>query len=306
MEKVIVIGSGPSGYTAAIYLARANLAPLVVEGFLPGGQLMMTTEVENFPGFPQGIMGPELMKGMRAQAERFGAKFVANNVTKVDFSKRPFKISVEDKEFEAESVVIATGSDTRWLGLPNEKKLIGHGVSSCATCDGFFYRGKTICVVGGGDSAMEEATFLTRFATKVYVIHRRDTLRASKVMQDRAFADPKIEFLWNSEISEIFGEEFVIGIELHNVETGEKKKMDMDGIFVAIGHMPNTKVFKEVITTDAAGYIIKNGKSTMTNIEGVFVAGDVYDHVYKQAITAAGMGCQAALDCERWLGSLGA
>ena len=305
MEKVIVIGSGPSGYTAAIYLARANLAPLVVEGFLPGGQLMMTTEVENFPGFPQGIMGPELMRGMRAQAERFGAKFVPNNVTKVDFSKRPFKITVEDKEFEAESVVIATGSDTRWLGLPNEKKLIGHGVSSCATCDGFFYRGKTICVVGGGDSAMEEATFLTRFATKVYVIHRRDTLWASKVMQDRAFADPKIEFLWNSEISEIYGDEFVTGIELHNIETGEKKKMDMDGIFVAIGHMPNTKVFKEVITTDEAGYIIKNGKSTMTNIEGVFVAGDVYDHVYKQAITAAGMGCQAALDCERWLGSLG-
>jgi len=304
VRNVVVIGSGPSGLTASLYLSRANLEPLCIAGTLPGGQLMLTTEVDNFPGFPEGIMGPELMSNMRKQSERFGTTFVDKNATKVDFSTRPYKVYMGEEMIEAHSVVIATGSDTRWLGLESEQKLIGKGVSSCATCDGFFFKEKTIAVVGGGDSAMEEATFLTRFASKVYVIHRRDKLRASKVMQDRAFDNEKIEFIWNSQVTEVLGDDKVTGIKLKNTD-GEESELALDGLFVAIGHIPNTKIFDEIVTTDDHGYITKSGRSTATNIDGVFVAGDVYDTVYKQAITAAGMGCQAALDCERWLEAQG-
>lgn len=304
IENVIIIGSGPAGLTSAIYTARANLNPLMIEGYMSGGQLMTTTEVENFPGFIDGIMGPDLMMNFRQQAERFGTRFITEDVTKVDLSQRPFVVEVEDKVYKAHSVIVSTGATAKLLGLPKEKKLMGHGVSTCATCDGSFFRQKVICVVGGGDSALEEANFLTRFASKVYLIHRRDKLRASKIMQDRAFENPKIEFLWDSAIEDIIGEQKVTGIKLKNLKTGEVKDIELDGIFVAIGHTPNATLFEGQLEVEHNGYIKTEGKSSKTNIEGVFACGDVQDHTYRQAITASGSGCMAAIDAERYLEGL--
>ncbi len=299
-EKVLIIGSGPAGLTAAVYAARADLNPLMIEGFQRGGQLMLTTDVENYPGFPDGIMGPELMEQFRKQAERFGTRIISSDVTAVDFSQRPFKVWVDDDLYETESVIISTGASARWLGVPGEEKLRGYGVSACATCDGFFFRDKEIAVVGGGDSAMEEALFLTKFASKVTIIHRRDEFRASKIMARRALEHPKIEVAWNSVVDEILGEDSVTGVMLRNAVTGEVSEVAVDGVFMAIGHDPNTAVFGNQIEKDDAGYIL-NESRTMTSVEGVFAAGDVVDTVYRQAITAAGMGCQAAIDAERWL-----
>jgi len=304
VENVIVIGSGPAGLTAAIYLSRANLNPLVIEGYGAGGQLMLTTEVENFPGFPEGIMGPDLMMNFRKQAEKFGTRFLTEDVTKVDLSKKPFKVEVDEKVFYSKSIVISTGASAKLLGLPSEKRLMGHGVSTCATCDGAFFKNKTVCVVGGGDSAIEEANFLTRFANKVYVIHRRDKLRASKIMQDRAFKNPKIEFLLNSVIEDIVGEKKVSSIKLKNLLTNEITEMPIDGVFIAIGHNPNTSLFRGQLELDEQGYILTKDKSTKTSVEGVFACGDVQDSTYRQAITAAGSGCMAAIDTERYLESL--
>ena len=310
IHDVVIIGSGPAGLTAAIYAARANLAPLVLEGEpsntsdQPGGQLMLTTEVENFPGFPDGVMGPELMEKFREQAQRFGAETRFEKVTKVDLSERPFKLWIGNTEAEpnyvTKSVIIATGAQSLMLGLDKERELIGHGISTCATCDGFFFRNQTIAVVGGGDSAIEEATFLTKFAAKVVLIHRRDELRASKIMQDRAFANPKIELLWNHEVIEVLGESKLAGVNVRNTQTGDVSTLDVTGLFVAIGHRPNTDLFKGQVALDPDGYIVA-GPGMATNIPGVFVSGDVQDHTYKQAITAAGSGCQAAIDAERWL-----
>ncbi len=306
-RNVIIIGSGPAGLTAAIYTARANLSPLVIEGEpsstsdQPGGQLMLTTDVENFPGFPEGITGPELMMNFRSQAQRFGAEFLTEKVTRVDFSERPFKVWVRDTMYEAQAVIISTGARSLMLGLDKEHELIGHGVSTCATCDGFFFRGQHIAVVGGGDSAVEEAIFLTRFADKVTLIHRRDTLRASKIMQDRAFANPKIEFLWNSVVEELIGDEKLEGVVVRNVLTDERSTLPVTGLFVAIGHRPNTDLFVVILDMDENGYLITQPGSSRTNIEGVFACGDVQDHTYRQAITAAGSGCMAAIDAERWL-----
>ena len=303
VRDVIIIGSGPAGLTAALYTARADLRPLMFEGLEAGGQLMLTTEVENFPGFPDGRMGPELMADMRKQAERFGAELVASNVTSVDFSKgSPHSVVVGKETFLARTVIISTGATARWLNLPSEQRLIGRGVSSCATCDGFFFRDKELVVVGGGDSAMEEATFLSKFATKVTVIHRRDELRASKIMQDRAFANPKIEFAWNSEVVDVIGEEFVTAVRLRDTLTGEERHFPTDGLFLAIGHDPATSLFPGQLELDEAGYILVKDPTTATSVEGVFAAGDVVDHIYRQAITAAGMGCKAAMDAERYLG----
>jgi thioredoxin reductase (NADPH) len=310
-HNVIIIGSGPAGLTAAIYTARANLAPLVLEGEpsstsdQPGGQLMLTTEVENFPGFPEGVMGPELMESFRAQALRFGAEARQEKVSRVDFSQRPFKIWVGDPEaaeptYLSESVIVSTGARSLMLNLPNEHELIGHGVSTCATCDGFFFRGHHIAVVGGGDSAVEEASFLTKFADKVTLIHRRNELRASKIMQDRAFANPKIEMLWDSAVVEIKGDTKLEGIVVESTKTGERSDLEVTGLFVAIGHRPNTDLFAGVLDLDENGYLI-TGPGTATNIDGVFACGDVQDHTYRQAITAAGSGCMAAIDTERWL-----
>jgi thioredoxin reductase (NADPH) len=304
VENVIIIGAGPAGLTAAIYLARANLNPLMIEGWGAGGQLMLTTEVENYPGFPEGVMGPDLMINFRKQAEKFGTRFITEDVTKVDFSKRPFIVEVEDKVYKSLSIVVSTGASAKLLGLESEKRLMGHGVSTCATCDGAFFKGKTICVVGGGDSAIEEAVFLTRFADKVYVIHRRDKLRASKIMQDKAFKNPKIEFVWDSTICEVLGDKKVTAIILENLKSGDKKQLDMDGVFIAIGHNPNIDIFKGQLEFDHQGYIHTQGKNSKTNIEGIFACGDVQDHVYRQAITAAGSGCMAALDTERYLESI--
>lgn len=301
IENVIIIGSGPAGYTAAIYTARANLAPLMFEGFFAGGQLMLTTEVENYPGFPSGVMGPDFMMDLRKQAERFGSRLETRDVTAVDFSQRPFKIEVENEVHYAHSVIISTGASAKLLGLESEKRLMGHGVSTCATCDGAFFRNKTVAIVGGGDSAMEEANFLTRFASKVYVIHRRDSLRASKIMQDRAMENPKIEFLWNSAIDEIVGEHKVSSVKLRNLQTGEVSDLELDGVFVAIGHTPNTWLFKGALEMDEVGYLKVDYPSSRTNIPGVFAAGDVHDPIYRQAITAAGAGCRAAIDAERYL-----
>ena len=307
VRHVIIIGSGPAGLTAAIYAARANLAPLVIEGEpsstsdQPGGQLMLTTDVENFPGFPEGIMGPELMLNFRAQAERFGAEFITEKVTRVDFSERPFKVWVRDNEYAGDSVIVSTGARSLMLGVDGESKLLGHGLSTCATCDGFFFRGQEIAVVGGGDSAIEEAMFLTKFASKVTLIHRRHELRASKIMQDRAFANPKIEFLWNHTVSRIIGDNQVTGIEVTNTVDGSVSELAVTGVFVAIGHSPNTDLFKGVLDMEDNGYLVTLAGSTYTNIDGVFACGDVQDHTYRQAITAAGSGCMAAIDAERWL-----
>ena len=306
-ERVIIIGSGPAGLTAAIYTARASLEPLVIEGEpsstsdQPGGQLMLTTEVENFPGFPEGIMGPELMMNFRSQAERFGAKFLTEKATNIDFSSRPFKVWVRETEYHADSVIVSTGARSLMLGLEEEQRLIGHGLSTCATCDGFFFRDQHIAVVGGGDSAIEEASFLTKFASKVTLIHRRDEFRASKIMQDRAFANPKIDVLWNHTVTKINGDNKVDGIEVTNTVDGSVSTMPVTGLFIAIGHRPNTDLFAGVLDMDDAGYLRTQPDSSYTNIEGVFACGDVQDHTYRQAITAAGSGCMAAIDSERWL-----
>jgi thioredoxin reductase (NADPH) len=302
--KVIVIGSGPAGCTAAIYLSRANLAPLVLEGLQPGGQLTITTDVENYPGFPEGILGPKLMDLMRQQAERFGAVFKMEQVEEVDFRQHPFTIRTDSREYEAWAVIVAAGASAMQLGLPSEKALQGFGVSYCATCDGFFFKEKNIVVVGGGDSAMEEATFLTKFASKVTVVHRREELRASKIMAERAMANPKIEFVLNSTVDEVIGtkEGGVTSLKLRNLKTNDVTDIAAQGLFVAIGHTPNTKAYAGQLNLDERGYIVlPHAHSTVTNIQGVFACGDVVDHIYRQAVTAAGSGCAAALDCERWL-----
>jgi thioredoxin reductase (NADPH) len=306
IHNVVIIGSGPAGLTAALYTARANLRPIVIEGLEAGGQLMITTGVENFPGFPDGIMGPDLMAAMRGQAERFGAEIVRGNVQSVDLSHPPFTIVTDDGPIRTRTVVIATGASANLLGLPSERALMGHGVSTCATCDGFFFRGKPIAVVGGGDSALEEATFLTRFASHVTVIHRRDTLRASKIMQDKAFANAKIAFEWDSEVVEVKdpAQGAVSGLVLRNLKTGATRTMDVDGVFVAIGHSPNTTLFDGQLEMDKNGYL-QTTDGARTSIPGVFACGDVQDHVYRQAITAAGSGCMAAIDAERYLEHLG-
>ena len=303
---VIILGSGPAGLTAALYTARADLNPLVVEGYQPGGQLTLTTMVENFPGFPDGIMGPDLMAAMKQQAARFGAEFVSGQATAVDLSGQPLKVTVDEKTtYETRALIIATGASAKMLGLPKERSLIGRGVSTCATCDGFFFRDRRLAVVGGGDTAMEEALFLTKFASSVTVIHRRDTLRASKIMQQRAMANEKISFIWDTVVVDVLGEDKVTGLRLRNVKTGEESTFECDGLFVAIGHQPNTEIFKGQLELDEAGYI-KVRERTRTNIPGVFVAGDVHDYMYRQAVTAAGSGCMAAMDCERWLAEQGA
>jgi len=307
VKKVVIIGSGPAGLTAALYTARANLKPLVFEGLQPGGQLTITTEVENFPGFENGIMGPELMEIMRKQAKRFGAELISKEIISVDFSKRPFKLVDSSKnEILTESVIIATGAKARLLDLPSEKEYMGYGVSACATCDGFFYRGLKVLVVGGGDTAMEEANFLTKFASEVVIVHRRNEFRASKIMQDKVKANKKISFLLDSVVEEVLGEtkdgkKYVTGAKIKNVKTGEISEVKCDGIFIAIGHEPNTSLFKDYIELDQNGFIITKPKSTATNIPGVFACGDVQDHYYRQAISAAGTGCMAAIDAERFI-----
>ncbi len=302
-RNVIIIGSGPAGLTAAVYTARANLEPLMIEGIEAGGQLMLTTEVENYPGFIDGIMGPELMERMRKQAARFGTEIVTDNVTRVDFSKRPFEVFTGSTGYTANAVIISTGASARMLQVPGERELLGHGVSTCATCDGFFFRDRELLIVGGGDSAMEEATFLTKFASKVTVVHRRDSLRASKIMQDRAFANPKIDFLWDSTIAEIRGDGKVESAIVRNLRTGQTTEVRTDGVFVAIGHDPNTSLFEGQLEL-TGGYIVTSGTDTETSVRGVFGAGDCVDFRYRQAITAAGMGCMAAIDAERYLESL--
>jgi len=305
LRNVVIIGSGPAGLTAALYSARANLRPLVIEGLEAGGQLMLTTLVENWPGFRDGIMGPALMDEMRVQAEHFGAEMIRGNVTSINLRSNPIVVRTSDAEYRSRSVIIATGASARLLGLPSERGLLGHGVSTCATCDGYFFRGKPIAVVGGGDSAMEEAIFLTRFASHVIVVHRRDTLRASKIMQDKAFANPKISFEWNSDVVEItdIGKGEVTGMLLRNNKTGAEKEVPVEGVFVAIGHTPNTALFKDQLELDPNGYIVTH-MGARTSIHGVFACGDVQDHVYRQAITAAGSGCMAAIDAEHYLDEL--
>jgi thioredoxin reductase (NADPH) len=301
VRDLIIIGGGPAGYTAALYAARANLEPLVIEGFQWGGQLMITSDVENYPGYAEGVLGPEMMKDFRRQAERFGAEFVSDDVTRVDFSEQPFRVWIGDEEYRAETVIVATGAEARKLGLPSEQRLQARGVSYCAVCDAAFFREKEIVVVGGGDSAMEEAIFLTKFADKVTLVHRREEFRASQIMEDRARANDKIEFVTNAVVDEVLGENSVTGVTIRDVNTDETTELPADGLFVAIGHDPNTKLFAGQLALDDAGYIITKPGSTETSVEGVFAGGDVVDHTYRQAVTAAGMGCMTALDAERWL-----
>ena len=303
-SKLVIIGSGPAGLTAAIYAARANLEPIVLAGSAPGGQLMLTSDVENYPGFPDGIQGPDLMAAFRAQAERFGTRLIDVDIDKVDFSERPFRIWARGTEYRAQAVIVATGASALWLGLDSETRLRGRGVSACATCDGFFFRDREIAVVGGGDTAFEEATYLTRFATKVHLLHRRDTFRASKIMVDRALAHPKIDVHPNVAVEEVLGDEKVHGLVLRDTKTGEKQEMPIEGVFIAIGYEPNTAAFRDWLDIDEKGYLVVRDE-TGSNIEGVFIAGDVHDHRYRQAVTAAGDGCRAAIDAERWLEAQG-
>lgn len=301
-RQVVIVGTGPAGLTAAVYAGRANLDPLVIQGPEPGGQLVTTTDVENYPGFPDGILGPDLMQQFEQQATRFGAELRYGMVTSVDFSTRPLRLVVdEETPVTAEVVIISTGASAKYIGLESERRLLGHGVSACATCDGAFFRGQEVAIVGGGDTAMEEAIFLTRFASTVHLIHRRDSLRASRIMQERAMANEKIRFVWNTEVVEVLGDKEVTGLRLHNVKSGEESQLPVSGLFVAIGHQPNTTLFAGILDMDETGYIHTRPGSTYTNVEGVFACGDAQDHVYRQAITAAGTGCMAAIDAERWL-----
>ena len=303
-RKVVIVGSGPAGYTAAIYAARAELEPVVVAGLQFGGQLMLTTEVENYPGFPEGITGPEMMELFQKQAERFGSRVLLEDATEVDLSGPPFRVKSASAEFTADALIVATGASARWLGLASEERLQNRGVSACATCDGALYRGKPMAVVGGGDTAMEEALFLTRFATQVTVIHRRDELRASKIMQERALGHEKIDFSWNSVVDEVLGDEFVTGVRIRDVESGGARELPVEALFIAIGHQPNTELFRGALDLDPAGYI-RVDEGTRTSVEGVFACGDVMDPIYRQAVTAAGSGCMAAIDAERWLAERG-
>ena len=305
-RKLIIIGSGPAGLTAALYAGRANLSPVVFEGIQPGGQLTITTEVENYPGFPGGIMGPELMDVFRAQALRFGATSLYRNITKVDFSVHPFRLWTDGEDYTADAVIVATGASAKLLGLPSEKRYMGYGVSACATCDGFFFKGLSVAVIGGGDTAIEEATFLTKFASKVTIVHRRNELRASKIMQEKALGNPNIAFVWDSVVDEILGKDddgkrAVTAVRLKNLKTGAVSQLAVDGVFMGIGHKPNTDLFAGQLEMDSVGYLITRGRGTATNIPGVFAAGDVADSVYRQAVSAAGTGCMAAIDAERWL-----
>jgi thioredoxin reductase (NADPH) len=304
-RKLVIIGSGPAGYTAAVYAARAELEPVVVAGLQFGGQLMLTTDVENYPGFPDGVTGPDMMELFQKQAERFGAEVLLEDATEVNITERPFSVKTDSRSFSADAVILATGASARWLGLESETRLQNLGVSACATCDGALYRGKAMAVVGGGDTALEEALFLTRFATKVTVVHRRDALRASKIMQERALGHEKIEFAWNSEVDEVLGDEFVTGVRLRDSKNGEKRELPVEALFIAIGHQPNTQLFQGQIALDETGYIDVEKGTTRTNAEGVFACGDAMDPIYRQAVTAAGTGCMAAIDAERWLAEQG-
>jgi thioredoxin reductase (NADPH) len=307
VRNLVIIGSGPAGLTAAVYAARADLNPLLIEGApssgsdQPGGQLMLTTDVENYPGFPEGIMGPDLMEKMREQAIRFGTEIITDNVTEVDLSASPFTVMVRDQVFKSHAIIVSTGASAKMLGLESESRLLGHGVSACATCDGFFFRDQEIAVIGGGDSALEEALFLTKFASKVTIVHRRKELRASKIMQDRAFKHPKIDFIWDSEVTDVLGDKTLEAIEIEDVNTGERRRLDVTGLFVAIGHRPNTSLFTGQLPMDPNGYLLTHDGTSATEIPGVFASGDVQDSRYRQAITAAGSGCMAAIDAERWL-----
>jgi thioredoxin reductase (NADPH) len=304
-RKIVIVGSGPAGYTAAIYAARAELAPMLLAGLQFGGQLMLTTDVENYPGYPDGITGPEMMEQFQKQAERFGTEVLLEDATRIELAERPFRIHSDSRSFSADAVILATGASARWLGLESETRLQNRGVSACATCDGALYRGKPMAVVGGGDTAMEEALFLTRFATRVYVIHRRDALRASKIMQERALAHEKIEFVWNAEVDEVLGDEFVTGVRVRDVVNGERRELAVEALFIAIGHQPNTALLAGQIDLDPVGYIAVEPGSSRTSREGVFACGDAMDPVYRQAVTAAGTGCMAAIDAERWLAEQG-
>ena len=304
-HRIAIVGSGPAGYTAAIYAARAELEPVVVAGVQFGGQLMLTTDVENYPGFPEGVTGPEMMELFQKQAERFGTRVLLEDATEIDLSERPFRIRTDEHEFSAEGLILATGASAQWLGLESETRLQNKGVSACATCDGALYRGKPMAVVGGGDTAMEEALFLTRFATRVTVIHRRAELRASKIMQERALASEKIDFAWNSVIDEVLGDEFVTGVRLRQTETDETRELPVEALFVAIGHRPNTELLRGQLELDPVGYIKVEPGTTRTSVEGVFACGDAMDPIYRQAVTAAGTGCMAAIDAERWLAAQG-
>jgi thioredoxin reductase (NADPH) len=303
--RVLIVGSGPAGYTAAIYTARAGLEPVVIAGLMAGGQLMITTDVENYPGYPEAVTGPAMMEDFQKQAERFGAKLFFEDATKIDLSRRPFTVETDDRRFTADAVIVATGATARWIGLESETRLQNRGVSACATCDGALFRGKPMAVVGGGDTAMEEALFLTRFATKVTVIHRRDELRASKIMQERALANEKIEFRWNAVVDEVLGDEFVTGVRVADVKSGEKTDIPVEALFIAIGHQPNTGLFQEQLDLDEQGYVQVAAGTTRSSVEGVFACGDCADKVYRQAVTAAGTGCMAAIDAERWLAEQG-